>query len=86
MAFGMGFATNSMNIPALTGKVTATFFFFFLHPLFWVCLGFLLLSNNFSYLYFYCHIIIIVGDSNGAAVEKHFLFKAFNVRESSACS
>lgn len=26
MAFGMGFATNSMNIPALTGKVT-TFFF-----------------------------------------------------------
>lgn len=22
MAFGMGFATNSMNIPALTGKVT----------------------------------------------------------------
>lgn len=27
MAFGMGFATNSMNIPALTGKVTA-----FLHP------------------------------------------------------
>lgn len=23
MAFGMGFATNSMNIPALTGKVTA---------------------------------------------------------------
>lgn len=28
MAFGMGFATNSMNIPALTGKVTAL-----LHPI-----------------------------------------------------
>lgn len=26
MAFGMGFATNSMNIPALTGKVTVHFF------------------------------------------------------------
>lgn len=23
MAFGMGFATNSMNIPALVGKVSA---------------------------------------------------------------
>lgn len=32
MAFGMGFATNSMNIPALTGKVTAL-----LHP---IVLGF----------------------------------------------
>lgn len=25
MAFGMGFATNSMNIPALVGKVTFPF-------------------------------------------------------------
>lgn len=27
MAFGMGFATNSMNIPALTGKVWSSSFY-----------------------------------------------------------
>lgn len=34
MTFGMGFATNSMNIPALTGKVRkfALFLFFFCSP------------------------------------------------------
>lgn len=33
MAFGMGFATNSMNIPALTGKVME----FHLLPSFYFC-------------------------------------------------
>lgn len=50
MAFGMGFATNSMNIPALTGKVTAFFFFTsFCSRLLCFC------------LYFYSYITLIVG-------------------------
>lgn len=44
MAFGMGFATNSMNIPALTGKVWNFIYF--------LCLFRSLYSSWFDYLIF----------------------------------
>lgn len=66
MAFGMGFATNSMNIPALTGKV-AHFFTSIVLGLF--AFGFPASLKSFFLSVFLWSHQYIVGDLNGAAAE-----------------
>lgn len=77
MAFGMGFATNSMNIPALTGKVTA-----FLTAIVLGLFAFGLPASlkPFFYLYFYGHVVHVCGWFHRCCCRKHFLFETFNVR------
>lgn len=59
MAFGMGFATNSMNIPALTGKVMVLNllpFVFCLSPLDAITFNYVFYSHNASAIKTSCEV------------------------------
>lgn len=73
MAFGMGFATNSMNIPALTGKVWNFIYF--------LCLFRSLYSSWFDYLIFSTCVFTVLLYPHSNSVATWVYYNRFIVKE-----